>query len=86
MTFSDGTVFGSTGCNRFNAEVTLTGEGLTMLPGPMTMMACDEPAMAVEQGFMRALAAVTAFDFDADTGALVLMAQDRAVVTAMPAP
>jgi heat shock protein HslJ len=86
MTFVAGSVFGSTGCNRYNAGVSLTGEGLTIMPGPMTMMACDDPAGAVEQGFMAALATVTRFDFDEDTGALLLMAQDRPVVTARPAP
>lgn len=86
MTFVAGSVFGSTGCNRYNAMVHLTGEGLMIMPGPMTMMACDDPAGTVEQGFMKALAGVTRFDFDEATGALVLMAQDRPVVTASPAP
>ena len=86
MTFAGGSVSGKSACNRYNAQVKLTGETLSILPGPMTMMACDDALMAVERGFMEALATVTSFDFDQDTGALLLMAQDRAVVTASPAP
>ncbi|QLQ19404.1 MAG: META domain-containing protein [Exiguobacterium profundum] len=86
MSFVYDSVSGKSACNRYNAGFTLTGESLTFQPGPMTMMACDDALMAVERGFMDALAAVTSFDFDQDSGALVLMAQDRAVVTANPAP
>lgn len=85
MAFADGSVSGKSACNRYNAGVQLTGESLTILPGPMTMMACEDPLMAVERSFMEALALVTLFDFDQDSGALLLMAQDRPVVTAVPA-
>lgn len=86
MTFAGDSLSGKSACNRYNAGVTLTGENLMIEPGAMTMMACEDPLMAVERGFMDALKAVTTFDFDADSGALMLMAQDRAVVTATPAP
>jgi len=76
----------STGCNTLSGDYVLDPAGLRFTPGPMTMMACPDPLMAVERGFMDALKAVTSFDFDQDSGALVLMAQDRAVVTAVPAP
>lgn len=86
MSFAGDMLSGKSACNRYTAGVTLTGESLVIQPGAMTMMACEDPLMAVERGFMDALAKVTSFDFDQDSGALVLMAQDRAVVTAVPAP
>lgn len=80
-------VAGSTGCNRYRAAATLTAEGLTIAPGPLTMMACDPDTMAREQAFIAALTRVTGFDFDDDNGgALVLIAGgDGPVLTAVPA-
>jgi heat shock protein HslJ len=60
-TFADGRVSGSGGCNNYSAAYTLDGDSLTILPGPMTMMACPEPQMTVEQQFMAALAATASY-------------------------
>ena len=80
MTFgADGSVSGSGGCNRYNAGFTLTGEGLTFMPGMQTMMACPEAIMNMEHSFHATLETVTRFDI-ADTGALVLYAGDGSAV------
>lgn len=59
--FADGAVSGSAGCNNFRAGYTVDGENLTILPGPMTMMACPEPQMTVEQQFVAALSATASY-------------------------
>jgi heat shock protein HslJ len=62
---------GAAGCNRFTGGVALSGEGLTLKPGGMTMMACEEPLMKLEQAYMQRLGRVSQFDFD-EAGRLVL--------------
>ncbi len=69
--FEEGRVGGSGGCNRYGAGYTLAGESLTITPGPMTMMACPEPQMTVEQLFMAALAATSSYQIDGDQLALL---------------
>lgn len=64
--FADGMVGGSGGCNRYGAAYTIDGESLTIMPGPMTMMACPEPQMSVEQQFMAALGATTSYQIAGD--------------------
>jgi len=68
-------IAGSGGCNRFMGGYTLTGEGLSIGQVASTMMACPEPAMAVEQRFLRLLEAVARFDISPD-GALILETND----------
>ena len=80
-----GDASGFAGCNRWSAAAALTGEGLSFRQAVTTMMACPEPAMAIEQAFLAALATVTRHDID-DAGQLVLLAGDTAVITATPAP
>ena len=69
--FEAGQVGGSGGCNRYGASYTLAGESLTIMPGPMTMMACPEPQMSVEQQFMAALAATASYQISGDQLALL---------------
>lgn len=61
-TFADGSVSGSSGCNNYSAAYTLDGDSLTILPGPMTMMACPEPQMTVEQQLMAAFGVTAAYE------------------------
>lgn len=77
-TFADGRVSGNTGCNNYGAAYTLDGENLTIMPGPMTLMACPEAQMMVEQQFMAALAATATYSI-AD-GQLSFLNSDGAVV------
>lgn len=65
-------VSGKAACNRYVASLAITGDGMTIAPGPMTMMACDAAAMALESDFVAALQQVTSFGFDPATGALIL--------------
>lgn len=69
--FEAGRVGGSGGCNRYGASYTLVGESLTIMPGPMTMMACPEPQMSVEQQFMATLAATASYEISGDQLALL---------------
>ena len=60
-TFADGSVSGSSGCNNYGAAYTLDGESLSIMPGPMTMMACPEPQMTVEMQLMAAYGATASY-------------------------
>lgn len=72
MTFGkDGTVSGLGSCNRFNAGVQLTGEGMTFSKGLSTMMACEPPLMDQERVFLDLLERVSRFSFTPE-GRLVL--------------
>lgn len=64
--FADGTVAGSTGCNRYHAPFRLDGTVLEIGPAAMTMMACDPERTAVERGFTAALAGVAAWALAGD--------------------
>jgi heat shock protein HslJ len=63
---------GAAGCNRFTGGVALSGEGLGLMPGGMTMMACEEPLMQLEAAYIDRLGRVGQFDID-EAGRLVLM-------------
>jgi heat shock protein HslJ len=69
--FEAGVVGGSGGCNHYSASYTLDGESLTIMPGSMTMMACPEPQMSVEQQFMAALAVIAFYQISDDQLALL---------------
>lgn len=79
----DGRIAGTTGCNSFTGGYTLTGEGLSLQPAGVTMMACPEALMAQEGQMLDALAQVWRFDLD-DSGALLLIggAEDGPLLTA----
>jgi heat shock protein HslJ len=71
--FIDGKITGSTGCNRFFAQYTVTGETLSFKDIGSTRMACPAPLMAEEEAFMTTLSSVNRFSFDAsDTQRLIL--------------
>jgi heat shock protein HslJ len=63
---------GASGCNRMTGGVALSGEGLSLKPGGMTMMACEEPLMQFEAAYVERLGRVGQFDID-EAGRLVLM-------------
>jgi len=82
-TFTEGSVSGSSGCNNYSAAYTLAGDSLTIMPGPMTMMACPEPQMTVEQQFMAALGVTAAYEIAGDE--LHLLNADGQVVATFTA-
>lgn len=69
---SGDSIFGNGGCNRYMGGLTLTGESMTLMPGGMSMMACEEPFMQLEAAFIDRIARVSGFDIDAE-GRLVLL-------------
>ncbi|HQY91879.1 META domain-containing protein [Caldilinea sp.] len=77
-TFADDRVSGGAGCNNYNAAYTLDGDSLTILPGPMTMMACPALQMNVEQQFMAALSATATYQIA--NGELALLGADGQVM------
>lgn len=63
---------GSSGCNRYMGGLTLSVERLSLQPGGMTMMACEEPLMQLEAAFVKRLGRVGQFDID-EAGRLILL-------------
>jgi heat shock protein HslJ len=59
--FESGRVSGVSACNRFTGSFTLKGDRLTLSPLAGTLMACDEPAMALENSFLKAFAGTVRF-------------------------
>lgn len=65
---ADNEIVGSTGCNRFFGEYTLTGEGLSIKDIGSTRMACSSELMAQEDTLLKQLPLVNRFSFE-DTDA-----------------
>jgi heat shock protein HslJ len=73
-TFTEGTVAGSAGCNRFTASYTVDGDTLEISSAAGTNMACPPPADRVEREFLAALERVASWQLDG--GELVLADAD----------
>ena len=82
LSFRNGQVTGSSGCNRLSGSYGLTGEGLAFSGIATTRMACPTPQMETEQAVLSALASITRFDI-ADDGQLLLQSQEG--ITALSA-
>jgi heat shock protein HslJ len=84
--FEDGRVFGFAGCNRYTGPVSFTGsDGIRVGAAAMTMMACADPQMDLEQRFAQALEVVVRWQVR--DGVLLLMGADGSVLArARPAP
>ncbi len=80
---ADGRVSGTASCNRYGAEYSLTGEGLSIAKGFTTRRACDPPLMHQEQVFLEVLSKVQRFELGSN-GTLVLHTGDRGAITARP--
>lgn len=57
---------GNSGCNNYFAETSISGNGMSFGPAAATRMACAPELMTQESAFFSVLAAVTAFDLEAD--------------------
>jgi heat shock protein HslJ len=66
-TFIDGSVAGSTGCNRYHAQCRIDEGRLAVEAVAMTMMACDPERSAVERAFTSALEAAVTYAVAGDT-------------------
>ena len=75
-TFTDTTVGGSTGCNRFTASYTVDGDSLEIGTIAATQMACVPPADAVERAYVDALE--RAAGWRSEDAELVLLDEDGA--------
>lgn len=62
--FKDGTLGGSTGCNRYTSRYTVDGEALTLGAIASTQMACPPPADEVERAYVDALQQVAQWRMD----------------------
>jgi heat shock protein HslJ len=65
-TFAAGTVSGFSGCNSYSGPARTDGARLTIGPVSSTMMACVDPAMAVEGSYLKALGTVASYTATAD--------------------
>ncbi|MDX1756417.1 MAG: META domain-containing protein [Marinobacter sp.] len=82
LTFlADNRVAGKASCNNFMGGYELSGEGLAFSQTATTLMACAPALMQQEDRFLKLLAEVARFDFDA-RGKLVLQTADGRTLTA----
>lgn len=65
VTFTDNTYSFSTNCNSIAGDYTLSGDSLTLMPGLMTEMACDD--MTVEDALRTLIPAVNTVSAQADS-------------------
>jgi heat shock protein HslJ len=83
----DGTAAGSAGCNSFGGSYTLGDDGaLTIEPGAMTQMACEEPLMTLEAAYTSALADVYAAQVVDDGEGLILTGAETTLTYAAERP
>jgi heat shock protein HslJ len=65
---ADGTLSGSGGCNTYTGSYTTAGsDEITIGALAATEMACEEPAMQIEQQYFAALGNVTTYQIDGNT-------------------
>ncbi len=64
MSFKDGTVAGSAGCNSFHGKYSTEGSKLEVGPLATTRRACEEPLMTQEREFLAALASAVTWSID----------------------
>lgn len=70
-------VYGSSGCNRYNSNYQLSGEGIAFTQGLSTEMACAEALMNQENKFLATLGSITHLTLDKN-GAIILTGSDGA--------
>jgi heat shock protein HslJ len=67
LTFADGTVSGSSGCNTFRAGYTTEGSRITIKPAITTRKACEAELMEQERQFLAALESTVTFSVEGGT-------------------
>ena len=67
VTFQDGSVGGTSGCNSFFGSYTLDGDKISIGQMGSTMMACPEPLMQQEADFLAALDSAASYAEDGET-------------------
>lgn len=86
LTFADGRVSGSTGCNTVSGAFTQNGDGVTFSPMAVTQMACPDPVMSQETSFLAALNKVARASGDATTVRLLDAAGETLLTLTTPPP
>lgn len=71
-------IAGSSGCNLFFGQYTLTGEALRLKDMGSTRKACPPELMAQESGFLKMLASVSRFSFEDSDAQQLLLHSDGA--------
>jgi heat shock protein HslJ len=84
--FVDGRASGFSGCNRFTGGFKRDGDTLTVGPLAGTMMACPEPRMAIEKGFLDGLSGAHRVAISGDRLTLTPAAGPPLVFQAEPDP
>jgi heat shock protein HslJ len=84
-TFIDGSVAGSTGCNRYHAPYRVDEDRLSVESIAMTMMACDPERSAVESAFTSGLEAAVTYAIAGD-GLDLADAQGRVILRLRAVP
>lgn len=84
LTFQDGQVGGSAGCNSFGGTYTVDGDELTISDIAQTMIACPPPLDVIEQAYVAALGGVSGFQVSGET--LVLTGEGVALSFAAQQP
>ena len=80
-----GRLAGKAACNNYMASYTLEDDSFTVKTGGVTMMACPQPLMKLEQQFLGALEGVNQADITED-GQLVLRGADQVQIEATRQP
>lgn len=65
--FGGGQVNGSSGCNTYSGSYSTEANNISIGPLISTLMACDEPVMQQEQGYLGALQSAQTFQIEGDT-------------------
>lgn len=86
MNFSAGRYGGTTGCNSYGGDATISGASVRLAPGAVTEMACpDQRIMTQEAQFLAVLPEVASAR-TAGTGVELLNAAGASVLSLAPAP
>ncbi len=90
----DGTLSGNSGCNTYSAAYTVDGNSIDIGPARTTRMMCEQPVMAQETAYLKALEKAATFRMertrlvlrDAGGAAMAAFVQKPAVAPAASAP
>ncbi len=80
--FTDGSVAGRSGCNRYTGPVNLKADRIEVGTVAGTRMACPDREMEIERSFLGALESVTGWRI-AEDGALELTTEDAPLIRAV---
>jgi heat shock protein HslJ len=67
LRFEGDQVSGSSGCNSYAASFQAIGGSISFGPFRLTAMACEQPVMALESAYLRALESSTAYQVSGST-------------------